>query len=168
MNEIDLYNSIRSEIVANHILMHLTTVVVVITLLVGVWISEQRESILSVLLPLLSVSWAGAMVRFDFFIHRQAAYLRAFEDSLRQKGLVVPLWETWKVSLQSTRVVIPIADVFTTLIVVIVTAYLLFGPSRRFFKTRAWPAYRLYSWLILLSTIGLLLFLPFIPKLAAL
>jgi hypothetical protein len=48
MNEIDFYNSIRSEIVVNHVLMHLTTLVVVIALLAGVWLSETRESIISV------------------------------------------------------------------------------------------------------------------------
>jgi len=163
----DLYNSIRSEIVVNHILMHLTTVVIVVVLLVGVWLSEQRESIISVLLPLLSLSWAAAMVRFDFFIHRQAAYLRALEASLHQNGLAIPLWEGWKVSLQSTRVVIPIADMFATLILVVATAYLLFGPCRKVFISRGWPAHRLYSWLILVSMIGLLLSLAFIPQLAA-
>jgi hypothetical protein len=167
MNEIDIYNSIRSEIVVNHVLMHLTTIVVVIALLVGVWLGEKRESIVNVFLPLLSLSWAAAMVRFDFFIHRQAAYLRALEASLHERGGAVPLWETWKVSLQSTRVVIPVADVFAILIVVVITTYLLFGPARKVFTSRGWPAHRLYSWLILLSTIGLLLFLPFIPKLAA-
>ncbi len=140
MSEIDLYNSIRSEIVVNHVLMHLTTIVVVIALLDGVWLSEKRESVISVLLPLLSVSWAAAMVRFDFFIHRQAAYLRALETSLHQNGLAVPLWEGWKASLQSTRIVIPIADVFATLIVVVITAYLLFGPARNVFKLNNWRA----------------------------
>lgn len=167
MNEIDLYNSIRTEIVVNHVLMHLTTVVVVIALLIGAWLTEKRETILSVFLPLLSLSWAAAMVRFDFFIHRQAAYLRAFEASLNKSGIAVPLWESWKVSLQSSRVVIPVADVFATLIVVVLTGYLLFGPARTVFNSKRWPAHRLYSWLILLFTIGLLLFLPFIPKLAA-
>ena len=167
MNEINLYNSIRSEIVVNHVLMHLTTIVVVVALLVGVWLSEKRESVISVLLPLLSLSWAAAMVRFDFFIHRQAAYLRALETSLQQNGLSVPLWEGWKASLQSTRIVIPMADVFATLIIIVITAHLLFGPARDVFKLKRWPAYRFYSWFILVSTIGLLLFLPFIPKLAA-
>jgi hypothetical protein len=167
MNEINLYSSIRSEIVVNHVLMHLTTIVVVVALLVGVWLSEKRESVISVLLPLLSLSWAAAMVRFDFFIHRQAADLRALETSLQQSGLSVPLWEGWKASLQSTRIVIPMADIFATLIVVVITAYLLFGPARAVFKLKKWPAYRFYSWLILLSTVGLLLFLPLIPKLAA-
>jgi hypothetical protein len=120
-----------------------------------------------VLLPLLSLSWAAAMVRFDFFIHRQAAYLRTLETSLHQNGLAVPLWEGWKASLQSTRIVIPIADVFASLIVVVITAYLLFGPARNVFKLKNWPAHRLYSWLILLLTVALLLFLPFIPRLAA-
>jgi hypothetical protein len=167
MSEIDLYNSIRNEIVVNHALMHITTIVVVIALLVGVWLSEKRESMVSVLLPLLSLSWAAAMVRFDFFIHRQAAYLRTLETSLHQNGLAVPLWEGWKASLQSTRIVIPIADVFASLIVVVITAYLLFGPARNVFKLKNWPAHRLYSWLILLLTVALLLFLPFIPRLAA-
>lgn len=167
MNEIDLYNSIRSEIVVNHVLMHLTTIVVLIALLAGVWLSEKRESMISVLLPFLSLSWAAAMVRFDFFIHRQAAYLRALEASLHQNSVAVPLWEGWKASLQSTRIVIPIADVFALLIVVVITAYLLFYPAKEIFRSKDWPAHRLYSWLILLSTISLLLFLPFIPKLAA-
>ena len=167
MNGIDLYNSIRSEIVVNHVLMHLTTIVVVIALLAGVWLSEKRESIVSVLLPLLSLSWAAAMVRFDFFIHRQAAYLRALETSLHQNGLAVPLWEGWKASLKSNQIVIPIADLFATLIIVVITVYLLFGPAHNVFKSKNWPAHRLYSWLILLLTVGLLLFLPLIPKLAA-
>jgi len=38
---------------------------------------------------------------------------------------------------------------------------------QRVFKLKNWPAHRLYSWLILLLTVGLLLFLPLIPKLAA-
>src|SRR5262245_2202065 len=96
MNELDLYNSIRTEIVVNHVLMHLTTIVVVIALLAGVWLTEQRESIISVLLPLLSLSWAASIVRFDYFIHRQSAYLRALEVFLRQDGMAVPLWEGWK------------------------------------------------------------------------
>ena len=167
MNEIDLYNSIRNEIVVNHALMHVTTIVVIIALLTGVWLSEKRESMISVLLPLLSLSWAAAMVRFDFFIHRQAAYLRAFEASLNKSGLAVPLWETWKVSLQSTRVVVPLADLFAILIVIVTTAYLLFGPAKKVFLSRSWPAHRVYSWAILLSTIGLLLFLTLIPAIAA-
>lgn len=167
MSEIDLYNSIRTEIIVNHVLMHLTTIVVIIALLLGVWLSEKRETIVSVLLPLLSLSWAAAIVRFDFFIHRQAAYLRTLETTLHQNGLAVPLWEGWKASLQSTRIVIPVADLFATLIVVVITAYMLFGPARNVFKSRNWPAHRLYSWLIVLLTIGLLLSLAFIPKLAA-
>ena len=140
---------------------------VAITLLTGVWLSEKRESIISVLLPLLSVSWAAAMVRFDFFIHRQAAYLRAVEASLSKSGFPVPLWETWKISLQSTRLVVPIADVFATLIVLVTTAYLLFGPAKSVFNSRRWPAHRAYAWSILLATVGLLLFLTLIPGIAA-
>lgn len=167
MNEIELYNTIRSEILVNHVLMHLTTIVVVIALLAGVWLNERRVSMVSVLLPLLSLSWAAAMVRFDFFIHWQAAYLRLLEGSLRQSGVVTPLWETWKASLGSTRVVIPIADLFAVLIVLVTTAYLLFGPAREVFKARAWPAHLAYSCAILLLTVGLLCSLPFVPGLAA-
>jgi hypothetical protein len=94
------------------------------------------------------------MVRFDFFIHRQAAYLRALEASLHQNGLAVPLWESWKASLQSTRIVIPVADVFATLITMIITAYMLFGPAKKIFRSRDWPAHRIYSWLILLLQRG--------------
>jgi hypothetical protein len=147
--------------------MHLTTIVVVIALLAGVWLSERRESVLSVLLPLLSLFWAAAIVRFDFFVHRQAAYLRVVEGSLRQLGVVTPLWETWKASLRSTRVVIPVADFFGVLIVLVPTAYLLFGPARAVFKARGWPARRTYCWAVLLVIVGLLCLLPFIPGLAA-
>ena len=167
MNETDLYNTIRSEILVNHVLMHLTTIVVVIMLLTGVWLCERRESVVSVLLPLLSLSWAAAMVRFDFFIHRQAAYLRAVEGTLRESGVITPLWETWKYSLRSTRVMMPIADVFAVLIVLAPTAYLLFGPARQVFKQRDWPAQRAYCWGVLLLTVGLICLLPFIPGLAA-
>src|SRR5215216_1575733 len=147
--------------------MHWYSLIVAIVLLSGIVLVENRRTILSIFLPLLTLAWAAAMVRFDFFIHRQAAYLRAFEASLHQNGLAVPLWEGWKASLQSTRIVIPVADVFATLIIVIITAYMLFGPAKKIFRSRDWPAHRLYSWLILLSTVGLLLFLPFVPKLAA-
>lgn len=167
MDQLNLYNAIRSEILVNHVLMHLTTIVVVVLLLGGVWLSERRESMVSVLLPLLSLSWAAAILRFDFFIHRQAAYLKLVEAHLRESGVVLPLWETWKASLLSTRVVVPIADLFALLIVLAPTVYLLFGPAREVFKVRGWRGHRVYSWTILLITIGLLCCLPFVPALAA-
>jgi hypothetical protein len=79
MNEVEIYSIIRSEILTNHVLMHVTTLVVVILLFGGTWLIEDRKSIISVILPILSLAWAAAIVRFDFFIHRQAAYLRAVE-----------------------------------------------------------------------------------------
>ena len=72
----DVYAIIRTEIIANHSLMHWYSLIVAIVIIIGVRVIEARQTILSVCLPLLSIAWAAAMVRFDFFIHRQAAYLR--------------------------------------------------------------------------------------------
>lgn len=85
MDGIQIYNSIREEIVWNHLMMHWFTLIVVVVLLVGVCIVENRRTVLSVFLPLLSIAWAASILRFDFFVHRQAAYLRALEASVLQK-----------------------------------------------------------------------------------
>src|SRR5437667_7915181 len=99
MPELDLYNSIRNEIVINHVLMHVTTLVVVILLLAGIWLAERRPTVLTVFLPLLSLAWAASVVRFDFLIQRQGAYLRTAESTLQSRGVAIPLWESWKSSL---------------------------------------------------------------------
>src|SRR5690349_6401056 len=113
MNEVEVYNAIRSEIVTNNVLLHLTTFIVVAALLTGTYVIENRKSIISVLLPILTLSWAAATVRFDYFIHRQAAYLRSAETRMQESGISIPLWETWKFSLRSTSIIVPIADVIT-------------------------------------------------------
>jgi type IV secretory pathway VirB2 component (pilin) len=146
--------------------MHVTTLIVVTLLLGGCWLAENRKSVISIFLPLLSLAWAAAIVRFDFFIHRQAAYLRAVEARLQDLGVSVPLWEIWKSSLRSTSVVMPIADFIAILVIVIPTIYLLFGPARDYFILKKWRGGGAYAWGVLI-TLGLLLcFLPFIPMIA--
>lgn len=167
MENVEIYNAIRAEIVGNHILMHWFTLAVVLTLLAGVFIVEVRQTILSVFLPLLSLAWAVAMVRFDFFIHRQAAYLRTLEAHMQQGGISMPLWETWKMSLRATPFVIPVADIVASAAIVAPTVYLLFGPARQVFTARGWRGAKLYAWLVAALLILSLCSLAVIPKLAA-
>lgn len=129
MESVEIYNSIRAEIVSNHVLMHWFTLAVALMLLGGVFINELRQTALSVFLPLLSLAWAAAMVRFDFFIHRQAAYLRALEAQMQQGSISIPLWESWKPSLHATPLVVPLADAIASAVIVVPTIYLLFGPA---------------------------------------
>jgi type IV secretory pathway VirB2 component (pilin) len=166
MNEVEIYVTIRNEIVTNHVLMHVTTLVVVALLLGGAWLCEKRGTVLSVFLPLLSLSWAAAMVRFDFFIQRQGAYLRAVEARLRESGTTIPLWESWKTSLSSTAIVVPLADLIAIMAVVVPTIYLLFGPSQAVFADRQWRWGKLYAWGVTVIIVLLLGCLPFIPKIA--
>jgi type IV secretory pathway VirB2 component (pilin) len=166
MGEVEIYNTVRNEIITNHVLIHVTTLVVVILLLAGVWLVEQRKSVVSVLLPLLSLAWAAAIVRFDFFIHRQAAYLRAVEAHLRESNPSMPLWETWKSSLRSTSIVVPITDFIAILIILLPTIYLLFGPARDYFALKKWRGAKVYVWGVLIVLGLLICSIPFIPTLA--
>lgn len=163
----DVYTAARAEIVSNHVLMHWFTLAVAVLLLLGVLIAESRQTILSVFLPLLSLAWAAAMVRFDFFIHRQAAYLRAVEAQLQAGGVSVPLWESWKMSLRSTQYIVPIADVIACAVIVVPTIYLLFGPAQKFFQLRQWRWGNVYAWSISILILLLLCSLTVIPKIAA-
>src|SRR5687767_4841236 len=108
MTPSELYLTVRNEILVNHILVHVLTLVVSLVLLFGVWVVETRRTILSLFLPLLALSWAAAMIRFDLFIHRQGAYLRELELHISRTGSPFPLWETWKASLLSTKIVVPL------------------------------------------------------------
>jgi hypothetical protein len=165
---LEIYTAIRNEIVENHILMHWFSIVVALTLLVGVFVVEtRRTTILSVFLPLLSLAWAAAMVRFDFFIHRQAAYLRELESRLPETGVFVPMWESWKTSLQATPSVIPAADAIASAVIVVPTIYLLFGPSLGFFRERGWKGGKAYAYTVSTLMILLLLSLTVIPRIAA-
>lgn len=166
MGEIELYNVVRVEIIVNHVLMHATTLLVVLLLLGGVRLTEGRSSFLSVALPLLSLAWAAAMVRFDFFIHRQAAYLRAAEARLQASGIPIPMWETWKSALRSTSIVVPLMDCVAILVVIVPTIYLLFGPAQEFFAAKQWRGGRAYAWGVLIGLGFLLGCLPFVPKIA--
>lgn len=165
-NEIEIYEIIRWEIITNHVLMHVTTLLVVIVLLFGAWLIEQRKSILSVFLPLLSLAWAAAIVRFDFFIHRQGIYLRALEAHIRETGASLPLWETWKASLRSTAFIVPIADFIALLVILLPTFYILFGPAQEFFQLKQWRGGRAYALTVTVLLCLLSLSLLFIPKLA--
>jgi hypothetical protein len=167
VNNIDLYDSIRQEIISNHVLMHWFTIIVVLTFLAGVFIVEKRDSILSIFLPLLSIAWAAGMVRFDFFIHRQNAYLRFLEKQLQDQGSNIQFWESWKGSLQSTKFVVPIADVFAFLIIAVPTYYLLFGPAKQYFVLKGWSGHKPYAWSVSLILVFLLISLAIIPILAS-
>lgn len=168
MNESEIYSLIRSEIMLNHALMHVTTLLVVVLLVGGIWLTERRASFLSVVLPLLSLSWAASVVRFDYFIHRQGGYLRAVESHTQSLGVSIPMWETWKASLRSTAFVVPVTDFIAILVVVVPTIYMLFGPVQEFFATKQWRGGKAYAWGVLIGIGFLLSLLPFIPKLAQL
>lgn len=167
MNPSEMYAAMRAEVVTNHVLMHWFTVVVALTLLAGVWIVEQRKTILSMFIPLLSLAWAASMVRLDFFIHRQAAYLRAFESQLQEKGASLPLWETWKTASRSTPFVVPVLDVVAVSVIVIPTFYLLFGPAQEFCRSNGWRWSRIYAWSVSVALLVLLFSLAAIPKIAS-
>lgn len=167
MYELEIYNSIRQEIVSNHILMHWFTLIILALLLGGVFIVEKRDSILSVFLPLLSVAWAASTLRFDFFIHRQNAYLRHIEPQLQKSGLNFPLWESWNNSLTATKVVIPAADIAIFLMIGTITCYLLFVPAKRYFKGRGWKRYGVYAWSVVFLLLLLLSSLALVPTIAA-
>jgi len=164
---VEIYNAIRAEIVSNHVLMHWFTLAVALALLAGVFVNDLRPTALSVFLPLLSLAWGAAMVRFDFFIHRQAAYLRALEVQMQKGGIAVPLWETWKASLRATPFVVPPADAIASAVIVVPTLYLLFGPAQQVFASRGWRGARLYAWLASGLLILSLCSLAAIPKIAA-
>lgn len=167
MSEIDVYNAIRAEIATNHALMHWYSLVVAIVLLIGVAFVESRKTILSVFLPLLTLAWAAAIVRFDYFIHRQAAYLRAVEARLSEQGTVIPLWETWKTTLKSTRFVMPVADLIAVMFIVVATIYLLFSPAQEFFQLRQWRGRKVYAGAVTMLILILLCSLAVIPSVAA-
>lgn len=166
LNPFEMYAAMRSEIVTNHVLMHWFTIVVVLSVLAGVWIVEQRKTILSVFLPLLSLGWAASIVRFDFFIHRQAAYLKNFESQLQAQGASAPLWETWKASSRSTPFVVPALDAIAVIVIVIPTFYLLFSPAQEFCQSKGWGWSRIYAWTVSVILLLLLFSLAAIPEIA--
>lgn len=166
MSDVEIYSLIRSEILTNHVLMHVTTLLVVILLLVGTWLNEGKRSVISVIAPLLTLAWVAAIVRFDFFIHRQAAYLRVLEARMRESGVATPLWETWKSSLRSTSIIVPVTDFIAILVVIVPTIYLLFGPAQEYFAVKGWPGGKAYKWGIIIAVGFLLGSLLFIPKIA--
>ena len=166
MNKFEIYNAIRTEIISNQVMMHWFSIVVALALLVGIVFVERHKTILSVFLPLLTISWAAAMVRFDFFIQRQAAYLRSVESELRSQGMSIPLWETWKATVRATPFLIPPLDAIVSSVIVIPTIYVLFGPSQEFFHDRQWPGARVYAWMVSALIAFLLCSLAVVPRIA--
>ena len=162
-----VYASVRGEITTNHVLMHVVTLAVAVILIAGVWVVEARPTVLSVLLPFLSLAWAAAILRFDYFIHRQGAYLRALESHLTATGTSYPLWEIWKGSRRSTMFVLPALDFVGCTVIVIPTLYLLLGPAREYFKAHQWPGASAFAYSMTILLIGLLAILGIIPTLAA-
>ena len=162
---VEIYNTIRAEIVNNHTLMHWYSIIVAVVILAGILVVETRRTLLSVFLPLLAVAWAASIVRFDFFIHRQAAYLRYLELQMTSETSL-QFWETWKASHGRAVFVIPLADIFAVTVIVIPTIYLLFGPAKQYFKSAQWRGGNLYAWGITAVLFALLLSLLAIPKIA--
>jgi hypothetical protein len=157
-----VYAALRSEILVNDVLLHATTLAVFLILLTGAAFIERRQTILSALLPLTSVLWAAAVVRFDFFIHRQGAYLSTVEHKLlAESGL--PGWESWKNVLPGTRTLVPAADVIASLVMVAITANIAFGPCRRYFRDRGWSGGTIYAASSVGLTVALLSSLALIP-----
>ncbi len=162
-----VYSAVRAEIVSNHVLMHWFTIIVIVILLAGAWALENRSSVLGVLLPIFALSWAAAMVRFDFFIHRQGTYLRVLERELASNGVMFPLWETWKGSRVSTNFVVPVLDVFASLVVFAAAAYIAFGPARSYLIMRRLPGAVLFPWAVVILLLLLLGLLAAVPALAS-
>jgi hypothetical protein len=157
------YAAIRQEIVANHVLMHAVTLVAVIVLLGGVWLAERRRTVLSVFLPLFAVTWAASMLRFEFFIQRQGAFLRDYERYLVRVEHAGPTWELWKAGFTPTQVVVPLADVFTFVGILAPALYLAFVPGRSFLADRTPALARIFPWAILVVLLGLLAGIGVIP-----
>lgn len=168
MNVDTIYLAVRSEILMNNVLMHGSTLLMLIVLLAGIRICECRSTVLSVMLPVLSVAWAGSVVRFSFFIHRQGAYLRHLEVQAPQSPSGIPLWETYKASLRSTIFVVPVTDIIILSIFFAATIYLLFGPSRVYWREHSWPGERAYAWSVLAIMTILLASLAVMPRIAEL
>jgi hypothetical protein len=165
--DVEIYNAIRAEIASYHVLMHWISLVVILALLAGTWVVEKsRPTILNIFLPLLSLAGAAAMVRFDLFIHRQAAYLRALEAQMQTGRDAFPMWEQWKNSLRATAFVVPVADAIACAVVVIPTIYLVFGPARQYFQFRQWRGEKVFAWGVSLLLPLLLCALAIVPQIA--
>lgn len=164
MQEAEIYNAIRQEIISNNVLMHWFTFFVIIVLLIGCKIIENRKTVLSVFLPLIAPAWAASILRFDYFIHRQGAYLRALENRMQNNGFNSPLWETWKATHSSSIFIVPFADIIIFFAVIIPTGYILYNYTLNYFKEENWRFGKTYVLTVLLSTIILLLFLAFVPS----
>ena len=161
MPSMQVIDTIRWEIIANHVLMHVTTLVVLCIILTITAYVERRQSALSVLMPLVTVSWAAAMVRFDYLIHRQGAYVSFVERTTGTQG-----WETWRTGLTATVYVMPFLDALSVLAIVAPTVFVLFGPAKRWCDEQASRFGALYRWIVLIAIVSLLASLGAVPWLA--
>jgi hypothetical protein len=82
---------------------------------------------------------------------------------MQQSGFDFQLWETWKAEHSPGVFIVPLADVVIFLLIVIPTAYILFNYTQQYFVERHWIFGKAYTWTILISTVILLLLIPFIP-----
>jgi hypothetical protein len=161
-----VYLSLRQELLATDEMLHAFTLIVFLALIIGAWVCEKQKTILSVLLPILSLAWAASVVRFDFFIHRLGAYLRPIEANLLRNSPVPP-WEIWKSNLAATRILIPIADVIAFGAILATTSFILIGPTRGYFEERGWRGSSSYTTAILLIMVALFITVAFIPRLSS-
>ena len=161
MHSDQVYIAMRAEILADHVMMHWFTIIVALAILAGTWIVENRSNVLAAFLPLLAVSWAAATLRFDFFIHRQAAYLNILEASLSSPTMS---WDRWKAGLASTPLIVAPADVFAAAVIVIPTLYLLFGPCQQAFQLAGWKGGRVYAWVLTILILAALGMLGAVPR----
>lgn len=166
MQEVEIYTVIRQEIISNINLLNLITFFVAVCLLTGCKLIENRKTVLRVFLPLISLAWAAAVVRFDFLIHRQGIYLMEVESRMRQGGTNFPLWETWKAERTFGTFLIPLTDLLIFPLIIIPTAFIIFNYTQPYFVENQWKFGRAYAWGILISIIVLLSLTPFVPLLA--
>ena len=154
-------NTVRWEIIANHVLMHVTTLIVLSLFLAITAYVEYRKSILSVMMPLIAVSWAAAMVRFDYLIHRQGAYIAFVEHATGAQG-----WETWRKGLMATAYVMPLLDGLSVLAIVALTGFVAFGPATQYLRARGSVWANSYRWIVMIAVALLLASLGAVPWLA--
>jgi hypothetical protein len=161
-----MYAVLRNEILLHQFLLYTTTLVVALVCMAAVVVCERRDSVLSVLAPALASAWAGAVLRFDYLIHRQGAYLLILEDRISAISYPMPLWEHWKGDLPGKALFLGPTDALTCLAVVAPALYLTWTLGRRHLQARA-PQWALPVAVCLTALIMVpLLLLPFVPAAA--
>ena len=91
---------------------------------------------MSALLALYADAWAAAVLRLDYLIQRQGAYVRTLESALAPGPGASTTWEAWKAGAVATTWVLPITDLVASLAVVAPALFIIWGPFRRFWRER--------------------------------